>query len=142
VSTDEQPAGARRLLDLDELYRSARDEALAAGQKVRGMTETATDAKGNVRVSVSAEGAVTELTFLSKRYREMAPAQLSHLLLDTIEAARSRVQKRLSEQLTGALGGRLPVADLVAGTADLSALLPPELPAGLGLPGGLKPTER
>src|SRR5689334_622864 len=99
--------------------------------KVREVSATATSAKGSVRVTVDAHGTVTELTFTSSDYRTMPPAELSHVVLDTIGKARARAHELTKEALGGLDPAGLSVEDVMSGRVDLTTLMP-EGPLGVG----------
>lgn len=112
------------------LQRAANDyahhlaDAMQAQEFMRAVDATVTSSNGMVSVTVGAQGDVQALTFHSQRYRQMAPAELSHLVLDTIGRARTSVLRQLEEHLPSTTFAGVSLQDLMNGSADWSSLLP------------------
>jgi len=69
------------------------------------------------------EGAVTS-TFHTTAYLDMAPAELSRLLLDTVTAARAEYAEQVAEAMAPVREGSvLPYEDIMAGKFDISEFL-------------------
>ncbi|MBO4207303.1 YbaB/EbfC family nucleoid-associated protein [Micromonospora echinofusca] len=123
-----------RLEELAAEYHRMREAALRAQERMRTATATVTSPKGLVTVVVGAQGEVRSITFASRAYRNMAPAELADAILDTINRARDTVLRELTEDLPanppgGMLGGMTP-EDILNGKIDLSGLLPESLDLG------------
>ncbi len=125
-----------RLAELLEQYQQARTDLQTVQDRVRAATATVKSSKGMVTVTVGPQGDITELTFNTRGYRTMAPAELSTVLTETIAKARAEV----AEQMRGAITPFLPAGasfdDLTQGKVDWAAMLP-EQPFGTGGAAGL-----
>ena len=69
-------------------------------------------------------GVPVNLTFHTSAYRDMAPAELSRLILETLAAARADYAERVAETMAPVRDGAvLPFDEIMAGTFDLSEFL-------------------
>jgi hypothetical protein len=123
---------------LDELradYGRLRDAALRAQERMRTATATVTSAKGLVTAVVGAQGDLQSLVFNSRAYRDLPPAELSHVVVDTVRRARDAVMRELLAELPTGLFGDTNADDLRQGRIDVAGLLPEDLPVnGLARP--------
>src|SRR5256885_14605181 len=99
-----EPAQSGRLDEVLAQYQQARADLQAVQERVRRVTATVKSSKGMVTVTVGPQGDITELTFNTRGYRTMAPAELSTVLTETIAKARAEV----AEQMRGAITPFLP----------------------------------
>ncbi|MCW2541933.1 MAG: hypothetical protein JWN95_3658 [Frankiales bacterium] len=104
-------------------YDGIRQRAIERNETLAALSETFTDGKGTVSVTVGVAGNISELKFMSQRYREMAPAELADLIMTAISSAQERARKQLTDQLPTTMLGGINTADLLSGKADFSALL-------------------
>lgn len=123
----------RSVEELSEEYARARARAVGAIQQARDTTGTATSARGHVTVVVGAGGAVYNITFNTREYRRMAPAELASMLTDTIRRAQESLHRQLAEVMPSATPGEVPMMDVLAGRVDWARLLPERLDVD-GLP--------
>jgi DNA-binding protein YbaB len=125
-----------------DIFRQLQDDyaALRTGaQSVTSLAEvtgTFTDRKGLMTVVASATGEVSALTFKSSKYREMAPAELSHAILDAISKAKARAIKQTERVLPDTMPNGVSAKDLLEGKIDFSELLPVNLPSVLDVMNG------
>jgi hypothetical protein len=127
----EVPPGHPRLAfdraKLAELVTESERRMAAAVDAQRRVAELAVSVRSRDRsltVGLGAGGALTELTFHTGGYRDMAPAELSRLLLDTVAAARAEYAARVAEVMAPVRDGAvLPFEDIVAGKFDISEFL-------------------
>jgi DNA-binding protein YbaB len=75
----------------------------AAQQQTEQIRLTASSANGVVRVTVAADGNITELE-LSDRIQTTPPRDLAAQILDTIRRAQSGIAERVSQVMTEQLG--------------------------------------
>lgn len=113
--------------ELTAEYRRLRESALRTQEQLRTATATATSSKGLVTAVVGPHGELQSLTFNSRAYRNMPPAELSHVILDTVRRARDQVMRDLMGALPSTLPGGLTAEDMLRGTIDVSALLPEDV---------------
>ncbi|MET7287436.1 YbaB/EbfC family nucleoid-associated protein [Streptomyces sp. NPDC005573] len=112
-------------------YRDAREQAVETRQQINKVEATVTAPRKVVKVTVGAQGQVTELDFPTAAYRNLAPKELSKVILTAIEQARAQALSKVSEaalggMLGGMLGGISP-ADLLQGRFDPRSVLPEDL---------------
>lgn len=123
------PEGVR----LDELaaeYQRLRDLALQTQERTRTVTATVTSAKNLLTVTVGPNGELQSLIFNSRSYRNMAPAELAHVILETVDRARAAVNRELTELMPAALPAGMSIGGVLNGEIDLSGLLPESLDLG------------
>ena len=114
--------------------------ALASAKRdLEATRTTVTGAKRAVTVTVDSYGKLLDITFPTKSYRSMPPAELSKLLVDTIDKARSQAVAATADALGGLAPPGAPViADLFGGPVDFDSMLhsameaPTEAWRGLG----------
>ncbi|MGW4485227.1 YbaB/EbfC family nucleoid-associated protein [Amycolatopsis sp. NPDC004368] len=75
----------------------------AAQQETERLRLTASSADGTVKVTVGADGVVSDLVFGSKT-RTMPPEELARMVLDTMRRAQSGITQRVAEVMTENLG--------------------------------------
>ncbi|MFF4490843.1 YbaB/EbfC family nucleoid-associated protein [Streptomyces sp. NPDC001544] len=109
-------------------YRKQRDQAFESRQQINAVTATAMAPRQVVRVTVGAQGQITELDFPTGAYRNMAPKDLARVIQATVDKARAQALKKVTETVTAAMPGGIPLADLLEGKFDPRAFLPEELP--------------
>jgi DNA-binding protein YbaB len=112
---------------IEELLGTYRRERAQVGELQRRMREvkaSVTAPRQALKVTVNAQGEVTEIEFPTGAYKRMAPVELSQLLLTTIQKARTKVMADVAEVLSGHLPEGIAADDLLQGKADLGGLLP------------------
>ncbi|GAA1995105.1 hypothetical protein [Catenulispora subtropica] len=103
----------RRMAVIADAQRKVADLAVSTRSRDRSLS-----------VGLGPGGVLTELTFHTTGYREMAPAELSRLVLDTVAAARAEYAAQVAEVMAPVReGAALPFDDIVAGTFDISEFL-------------------
>ncbi|MEV8100316.1 YbaB/EbfC family nucleoid-associated protein [Kitasatospora sp. NPDC085879] len=108
-------------LDLDELrerVESRMAEFSEMHQKMRALTASATSAQRLLTVTVGAQGEVTAVKFHSDGYRSMAPSELEHVVLDTVQRARTQVLDRVKGLVAPLAPEGLDIDDIMAGRID------------------------
>ncbi|MFD8542561.1 YbaB/EbfC family nucleoid-associated protein [Streptomyces sp. NPDC059649] len=112
--------------DLLALYRTQRAEAVETRRRINAVTGTATAPRKVVKVTVNAQGDVTQIEFPTGAYHRLPPKELSDVLLATIRQARASALEAAGELTSLGLPPGTSVADLLQGKADPSALLADE----------------
>ncbi|NUP48784.1 MAG: YbaB/EbfC family nucleoid-associated protein [Catenulispora sp.] len=103
----------RRMAAIADAQKKVADLAVSTRSRDRSLT-----------VGLGQGGVLTELTFHTTAYRDMAPAELSRLLLDTIAAARAEYAEQMAEVMAPVReGAALPFDDILAGKFDISEFL-------------------
>jgi hypothetical protein len=108
-------------------YDRYRAGAIEAQRRLREVSASATSPQGLVTIQVDAQGEVRAIVFNSKDYRTMAPAELAHVLVDTIGRARKSVVQQLVEVLPMTSFGGVSVPDMLGGQVDWDRVLPERL---------------
>ncbi|MDT0304708.1 YbaB/EbfC family nucleoid-associated protein [Streptomonospora wellingtoniae] len=68
-----------------------------ANESLGSATEEAVAKNRLVAATVNGMGELIDLKFHTQAYRDMAPAELSEVILDTVKRARARMGERVSE---------------------------------------------
>jgi hypothetical protein len=84
-----------RLANAMTALESTRAAVADADAALRAASETAVSQDRSVEITVGPQGEVTALKFNDGKYRSMAPAQLSAVILETLGQARSRMTRRV-----------------------------------------------
>jgi DNA-binding protein YbaB len=107
-------------------YREQRAGLGELQRRLSAISYSATSPRQVVSVTVGHQGEVTELKFPSGAYKRMAPAELAAVILSTIGEARSKALDEAASLLSPILPPGVVAKDLVAGKADLQAMMPLE----------------
>ncbi|MFE0699688.1 YbaB/EbfC family nucleoid-associated protein [Streptomyces sp. NPDC058872] len=105
-----------------------RDKMLAAKRELDAATASATSKDRMVSATVGPQGQVVSMTFHTKAYQSMAPAELAAVLVSVLNEARADMGGQVIEHIKGFqdFGGHLrSVAGLSGMPADMDALLAP-----------------
>ncbi len=90
------------------------------------MAEEATSVKAKDRsltVDFDGRGEITAIAFHGTKYRNMAPAELSHVLLDTIRTGRAQCVQKLTEAMGQDILPGVNFADLATGKMNADEIL-------------------
>ena len=82
------------------------------------VTGSARSKRRQISVTVDARGDITEFKFHGTGYRNLSPAELADLIVQTIRQAREAAQGTLAESLHDSLPAGVSSADLAAGRVD------------------------
>lgn len=85
----------KRLAKALEVLESTRAAVAAADERLRAASVTVLSKDRSVEVTVGPQGEVTALRFNDGKYRAMAPAQLSAVIMQTLGEARSRMARQV-----------------------------------------------
>lgn len=123
----EPPSLALDRARLAEVVAESERRLAALGEMQRALGSLRVETRSRdraVSVTLGPGGVLTGLVFHSESYREMAPAELAGLVLDTAEKARREFAAK-TEQIMAPLhaDSLLPVAEIMAGTFDPAAFL-------------------
>jgi hypothetical protein len=72
----------------------------------------------SVSMDFDGHGEITAITFHGTKYRGMAPAELSHLLLETIRAGRAQCMQKVADAMGEDFLPGISFADLANGKMD------------------------
>jgi hypothetical protein len=92
----------------------------------RTMAEATTTVKAKDRsltIDFDGRGEITAISFQGTKYRGMAPAELSHVLLETIQAGRAQCMRKLTEAMGQDILPGINFADLASGKMDADEIL-------------------
>ncbi|MFF3503124.1 YbaB/EbfC family nucleoid-associated protein [Streptomyces sp. NPDC003247] len=84
-----------RLAQALQALESTRAAVADAERRLREASVTVTSKDRSVEVTVGAQGELRALRFQDGKYRSMAPAQLSAVLMETIGRARARMARQV-----------------------------------------------
>jgi DNA-binding protein YbaB len=113
-----------------EVNRMQQD-LVAFRERMATTKASATAPKRLLTVEVDHTGELTKLKFNTGAYRDMAPGELSTVVMETIARARKLVSAKVREGMSGITGpAGLSLEDMRAGKVDLDQLLPQSLPTG------------
>jgi DNA-binding protein YbaB len=86
-------------------------------------TTTVTSKNRAVQVTVDGHGEVTEISFPTKKYRTMAPAEFGSLLVATLAEARQEAVERATNLVSAAMPNSAPLFETLGGSADLDTVM-------------------
>ncbi|MFE0019818.1 YbaB/EbfC family DNA-binding protein [Amycolatopsis sp. NPDC059021] len=91
--------------------------------EVKSEESTTTRAKDrSLSVSFNGRGELTELKFHGTKYREMPPAQLAHVIVETMTAARVEAITKMSSLMGSELLPNVDFAGLATGKVKVSEI--------------------
>ncbi|MFG3345739.1 YbaB/EbfC family nucleoid-associated protein [Streptomyces sp. NPDC048018] len=122
-------------IDFDGILKDAmsalhdqRDRMLAAKRELDAATASVTSKDHMVSVTVGPQGQVVSMTFHTKAYQSMAPAELAAALVGVLNEARAAMGSQVIEHIKGFqdFGGHLRSVTGLAGTpVEMDELLKP-----------------
>lgn len=104
------------LTDLRTRIAAAKEELAA-----RRVSEMSKDHL--VTATIGAGGALVDLKFNTTAYRSMAPAELASVVRETVERARSRMQREVMETVQPLMPGGVQVRDIAEGRLSMEEFL-------------------
>lgn len=116
-----QPSQDPEVSELLEKLASAQHDLNQAREDLAGSQESATADDRLLTVTVGPNGQLVDLTFHTRRYREMAPAELSAAIIATVERARGKWADRVTDTFAPYTGG--PIRRVMRGEMDVSQYL-------------------
>jgi DNA-binding protein YbaB len=114
-----------------EEYRKRREDIATMQQKMLEIRCSGTAPRRTVTVTVGSQGQIVDVSFPTKAYQRMAPAELSAAILAAHEEARSKSLDEMAAMLAPTFPAGADVRGVLSGKADLRSLLPGE-PRGAG----------
>lgn len=114
---------------IEQTLAKYREQRAGLGELQRRLGEiscSATAPRQTVSVTVGHQGEVVDLKFPTGAYKRMAPSELAAAILSTIGEARSKALDEAAELLSPMLPSGMAARDIVAGKADLQAMMPVE----------------
>lgn len=122
------------------LFDEKRSKLADHRQFMAESTHTVQAKNKTLSMTFDGHGELTSMKFLDTRFRSMAPAELAHLIVETLRTGRAQCLDKISENIGSSLPG-LDIAGLISGKSDpgtvFETLLNGMLGDGMGeLPGG------
>ena len=116
-------------------YEALLDQALAEAAQARersadlyrelnDLSETATSARQEVKVTVGRQGELTDLSFPSSGFKKMTGPELAAVIVKTAAQAQSQLRARAAALMAPSMPAGVSAEDLIAGKADVQAWLP------------------
>lgn len=107
-------------------YQRQRENAGELQRTLSSVSCSATAPRNTVKVTVGAQGEITELTFPTKAYRRMAPKELSDAILGAAREAKEKVKAEVADLMVAQLPEGAQVRAWLDGTPDVSGMFPEE----------------
>jgi DNA-binding protein YbaB len=98
-----------------------------AQQAAAATTATVTSEDGAVTVTVDATGAIADLQFDAKAFKQADPTKFAQTVMQTVHTAAMRVKKAMSDMVAPVTQDLPDLSDLVEGAPSLRGLMP-EMP--------------
>jgi DNA-binding protein YbaB len=121
----------RVLEQLFQDYQSHRSRMADMARQMQEIYGTATSPRREVTVTVKHNGGMTDIKFTGSAYRRLPPAELSELIMQTVNEAKEKAAEQAAELLAPMLPPSMNARDLVSGKLGLDAFAPeggPNLP--------------
>jgi DNA-binding protein YbaB len=115
-----------RIESLFEQYKKQREGFGALQQKMQAITVTTTSPRREVSVTVGHGGVVSDVSFPTGAYRRLAPAELTALIMQTMNAAKEQAQEQAAAIIAPMLPQGMNAKDLLNGRASADMLMPPQ----------------
>lgn len=93
-------------------------------RKMSELTGTGVSQRKQVSVTVGPQGELLELKFLTDSFREMAPAELSKIIIDTFSTARDALVKQQRELMAANAPAGVNIGAMFGPDADLTKAVP------------------
>ncbi|MFD4644475.1 YbaB/EbfC family nucleoid-associated protein [Lentzea sp. NPDC058436] len=119
-------------------FQRQRESLAETQRRMREISGVAVAPRQAVKVAVNSNGELTEITFPTGAYKNMAPKELADVLLAVVGEARANAMKSVMELVGGQLKGSDSIAEMLGGEADLTkglsvdSLMAPEVREYLG----------
>jgi DNA-binding protein YbaB len=94
-------------------------------QRMTEISGTAVSPRRELSITVGRQGVITEVKFLTSRYRQMTKNELSELVERTINEAREKMTDQAAELLQPLLPG-VDAKAMMSGNIDVNGMLPAE----------------
>jgi DNA-binding protein YbaB len=113
-------------------YQRERDSVMDLQQKLTSVSCSAAAPRNTVKVTVGAQGEISELDFPTKAYRKMTPKELADAILGAVRDARHKAKAEVTELMAAQLPGA-NIRAWMEGTPDMQGVLPeePEMSDGM-----------
>ncbi|HUQ54865.1 YbaB/EbfC family nucleoid-associated protein [Lentzea sp.] len=116
-----------------EEFRRKREDLRDVQAKMAGISVSVTAPRRVVEVTVGRNGDVTDVSFPSGAYKSMVPSELAKVVLETVRNAQEKAREELAQLMEPMMPAGFAVRDLLAGKADLDAMLPDDAGPGMFL---------
>jgi DNA-binding protein YbaB len=113
----------RIIEQVSEEYEKVRAHTEELRREITALTASATAPRETVKVTVGAQGDVRSIEFPAGAYKRMAPAELSAVVLATINEARDKVQRKVSELMAPEMPPGVNFLDILQGKAEMPAMV-------------------
>lgn len=115
---------------LEEANEAALASLEREQRKLSDITKTMSEATTTVKakdrsltVDFDGRGEITAISFHGTKYRGMAPAELSHVLLETIQSGRAQCLQKLTDAMGEDILPGVNFADLASGRMNAEEIL-------------------
>jgi septal ring factor EnvC (AmiA/AmiB activator) len=90
---------SEQLAQVTENLKKSRDETRAKVAEIRAAKVKTVAQDRSLTVSMDSQGQLSEITFNGTHYQRMAPAELSSILVETINKARQELTGKINESV-------------------------------------------
>jgi hypothetical protein len=105
-------------------YQQRYQRIVETQRRLREISCTATSPRKSVSVTVGHGGVVTDVSFPTSAYKQLPPAELASVVLETITAARELATAEAATIVAPSVPEGVNVHALLSGSMDLQSLLP------------------
>jgi DNA-binding protein YbaB len=100
-----------------------RERLLATSRELAAATSSVTSKDRMVTVTIGAKGEIGSLVFNTRAYRNMAPAELSSVLIDVLNRARGQMADKVASAYGSVTGLGPSVGDVLRGGTELDDVI-------------------
>jgi len=115
-------SGQDLIKEATEELRRRQERLQKARAKLTDASSKARSKDGMVTVIVDARGQLSAINFNSQKFRRIAPAELSSILVETIVRAQAESRERVLRAFKPLLPQGLDLSDVLAGKTDLKQM--------------------
>lgn len=112
-------------------YRQTRAGLKDLQERMAQMSSTATAPRNVVAVTVDTHGQITDVSFPSSAYKNMAPTELANIVCDTVRKAQTMAREQLAEMMEPMMPAGMSMRGKEPGKIDIDRLFPENPEEGL-----------
>ncbi|MGW7367238.1 YbaB/EbfC family nucleoid-associated protein [Streptomyces sp. NPDC054841] len=112
---------------VSEDFARTREEMARTQEKLKAVAVTVISPKRQLKVTVGPQGELRQAEFMTSEYRRMTKAEISALVVETVNKARAEATETVRKLIQPGLPDGFDFDDLAAGKIDIDKLLPADL---------------
>ncbi|TDV34600.1 YbaB/EbfC family DNA-binding protein [Actinophytocola oryzae] len=121
----DRPFDAKSVAEATEAAMKAfereKDKLANLRQQLAESDETVRSKDRSIAMTFDVRGELVGMKFLTNKFRSMAPAELAHAIVETVQTGRTQFMEKLDAHLGDSLPG-VKMSEIAAGKADLQAV--------------------